>query len=190
PKTCPSCDAPVERIPGEVDFHCTTPPSRCPDQLKEWIRWFAHRDAMDVEGLGTKLIEQLVDKGLVRSLADLYRLDEATLADLERMGKKSAANLVAAVEASKHRTLDRFVTGLTIRHVGTRSAEILAERFQTLEALREADLDALKGVPEVGPVVAASVHRFFQDPENQRLIDDLLSVGVRPEPYRPARASG
>src|SRR5262249_53981543 len=127
---------------------------------------------------------------LVRSLADLYRLDEPTLADLERMGKKSAGNLVAAIEASKKRSLDRFVTGLTIRHVGTRSAEILAERVQTLAAPRGADLAAPAGLPEVGPVVAASVHRFFQAPETQRLIDDLLSVGVRPEPFRPARASG
>ncbi len=101
PTACPSCGAPVERLPGEVDFHCTNPPSRCPEQLKEWIRWFAHRDAMDIDGLGVKLIDQLVDRGLVRSLADLYRLDEPTLADLERMGKKSAQNLVAALEATK-----------------------------------------------------------------------------------------
>ena len=93
---------------------------------------------MDIDGLGEKLIEQLVDRGLVRSLGDLYRLDEATLADLDRMGKKSAANLVTAIEASKHRTLDRFLTGLTIRHVGTRIAEVLAQRFGTIDALRAA----------------------------------------------------
>src|SRR5262249_49847057 len=98
PTTCPSCGGPVQRDEGDVDYHCGNPPPRCPDQLKEWIRWFAHRDAMDVEGLGTKLIDQLVDKGLVRNLADLYRLDEPTLAALERMGKKSAQNLVGALE--------------------------------------------------------------------------------------------
>jgi DNA ligase (NAD+) len=188
PETCPSCGSAVVRQPGEVDFHCSNPPSRCPEQLKEWVRWYAHRDAMDVDGLGTKLIDQLVDRGLVRSLADLYRLDEATLADLKRMGKKSAANLVAAIDASRHRTLDRLITGLTIRHVGTRSAEVLAERFETLDALRSAPLDALMSVPDIGPVVAASVHAFFQNPENQGLLDALLAVGVQPEPCRPARA--
>ena len=146
--TCPSCGAPVERLPGEVDFHCTNSPSHCPEQLKEWIRWYAHRDAMDVDGLGLKLIEQLVDRGLVKGLADLYRLDEATLSDLERMGKKSANNLVNALEVSKRRTLDRFITGLTIRHVGTRSAEILAEQVpgRSVE-LRVAPFVAVQAVP-------------------------------------------
>jgi DNA ligase (NAD+) len=189
PRTCPSCGGPVERLAGEVDFHCKNSPARCPEQLKEWIRWFAHRDAMDIEGLGSKLIEQLVDRGLVCSLADLYRLDEPTLAGLERMGKKSAQNLVAALEASKPRTLDRFITGLTIRHVGTRSAEILALRFSTLDALRAATLVELEGVPEIGPVVAASIHDFFQDEENQRLLDDLLAVGVQPAPVKPVIAA-
>ena len=112
---------------------------RCPDQLKEWLRWYAHRDAMDIDGLGEKLIDQLVDKKLVQSLADLYRLDAPTLAELDRMGKKSADNLVQAIEASKHRTLDRLLTGLTIRHVGTRMAEIIAVRVKTLEQLRDDD---------------------------------------------------
>ncbi|AGA26889.1 NAD-dependent DNA ligase LigA [Singulisphaera acidiphila] len=192
PTRCPSCEGPVERSEGEVDFHCANPPSRCPDQLKEWIRWFAHRDAMDIEGLGSKLIEQLVDRGLVQDLAGLYRLDEATLAGLERMGKKSAQNLVAALEESKRRPLNRFLTGLTIRHVGTRSAEILAQRFSTLEAVRTAPLADLESVPEIGPVVAASVFEFFQDPENQRLLDALPSVGVQPEAvvYTPASRAG
>ena len=190
PTACPSCGGAVAREPGEVDFHCENSPSRCPDRLKEWLRWYAHRDAMDVDGLGAKLIEQLVDKGLVKSLADLYRLDEPTLAALDRMGKKSAVNLVAAIDATRTRSLDRFVTGLTIRHVGTRGSEVLAERFETLEELRKASLEVLAGVPEIGPVVAASVYGFVQDEENQRLIDDLLAVGVKPEPYRPARAAG
>jgi DNA ligase (NAD+) len=188
PKTCPSCGGPVAREPGEVDFHCTNSSAKCPDQLKEWLRWFAHRDAMDVEGLGSKLIEQLVDRGLVKSLADLYRLDEPTLAGLERMGKKSAQNVVAALESSKGRSLDRFVTALTIRHVGTSSSEILALRFATLDALRKATLAELENTPDIGTVVAASVHDFFQDPEHQRLLDDLLAVGVRPVPFQPVRA--
>ncbi len=187
PTTCPSCGAPVARDEGEVDFHCTNAPGLCPDQLKEGLRWFAHRDAMDIEGLGEKLIDQLVNKGLVKSLADVYRLAETTLTDLERMGKKSAHNLVTAVEASKTRSLDRVLTGLTIRHVGTRSAEILAERFPTLDALRVASLDELRSVPEVGPVVAASVYDFFQDPANQALLDDLAAVGLTPTAFAPAR---
>jgi DNA ligase (NAD+) len=190
PKTCPSCGAPVERSGDEVDYYCTNPPSRCPDQLKEWLRWYAHRDAMDIDGLGEKLIDQLVDKKLVRSLADLYRLDASTLAGLERMGKKSAENLVQALEASKHRTLDRLLTGLVIRHVGTRMSEIIAVRVKTLDELRSMSLAALAGTPEVGPIVAASIHDYFQDPENQALIDDLAAVGVSPVPLEPVEAKG
>jgi DNA ligase (NAD+) len=190
PKTCPSCGAPVERSGDEVDYYCTNPPSRCPDQLKEWLRWYAHRDAMDIDGLGEKLIDQLVDKKLVRSLADLYRLDAPTLAGLERMGKKSAENLVQALEACKHRTLDRLLTGLVIRHVGTRMSEIIAARVKTLDELRSMSLAALAGTPEVGPIVAASIHDYFQDPENQALIDDLAAVGVSPVPLEPVEAKG
>ncbi len=189
PTACPSCGGPVEREPEGVDLRCTNPPSKCPEQLKESIRWFAHRDSMDVEGLGIKLIDQLVDKGLVRSLADLYRLDEATLADLDRMGKKSAANLVEALNASKQKPLDRFLTGLTIRHVGTRGAEVLAERFGTLDAVQGATLAELEGVPEVGMVVAASVFHYFQDEANRALLDDLRAVGVDPAPVKPTVAA-
>ena len=188
PTTCPSCGSPVEREPEGVDFRCSNPPSACPEQLKESIRWFAHRDSMDVEGLGIKLIDQLVKKGHVKGLADLYRLDETTLAELDRMAEKSAQNLVAALEASKTRPLDRFLTGLTIRHVGTRGAEVLAERFGTLDAVKSATLAELEGVPEIGSVVAASVHDFFQDEGNLKLLDDLRSVGVDPAPVRPAAA--
>ncbi len=165
PKTCPSCGAKVERVSDEVDYYCTNPPSRCAEQLKEWIRWYAHRDAMDIDGLGEKLIDQLVERKLVKSLADLYRLDATTLAELDRMGKKSADNLVRAIEASKHRTLDRLLTGLTIRHVGTRMAEVIAERVKTIDRLRAMSLEELEAIPEVGPIVAASVHEYFKDPE-------------------------
>ncbi len=186
PTTCPSCGASVEREPDGVDFRCTNRSMNCPEQLKESIRWFAHRDAMDVEGLGSKLIDQLVDKKFVKSLADLYRLDEFTLADLERMGKKSAENIVKALEASKTRPLDRFLTGLTIRHVGTRGAEVLAERFGTLDAVKVASLTELEAVPEIGSVVAASVFDFFQNEANQRLLEDLIAVGVSPSAVVPA----
>ncbi len=180
----------MERSAEEVNYHCTNPASRCPEQLKEWIRWYAHRDAMDVDGLGEKLIHQLVDKGLVKSLADLYRLDAATLAELDRMGKKSAENLVKAIEASKTRTLDRLLTGLTIRHVGTRMSEVIAAKVVTLDRLRAMTLEELEALPEVGPVVAASIHEYFQDPENQALLDELQEVGLKPEPLAPAPTSG
>jgi DNA ligase (NAD+) len=190
PRKCPSCGASVVRSGDEVDFYCTNPPSRCPDQLKEWIRWYAHRDAMDIDGLGEKLIEQLVDKTLVRSLADLYRLDAQALANLERMGKKSAENLVRGIEASKERSLDRLLTGLVIRHVGTRMAEIIAARVQTLERLRKMSLQELEAIPEVGPVVAASIYEYFHDPENEKLLDELWQAGVRPEAVQPAHSGG
>jgi DNA ligase (NAD+) len=190
PTHCPNCGAPVVRDPHEVDFRCSNPPSACTEQLKGRLRYFAHRDAMDIDGLGEKLIEQLVSGGLVRSLADLYRLDVPTLAALERMGKKSAENLVAAIEGSKDRTLDRLLSGLAIRHVGTRMAEILAQRFPTLRAIRGASLAELEGTPDVGPVVAASIHEFVQDHDHQRLLDDLEAVGVAPKPYKPPTATG
>ncbi len=190
PTRCPSCGARVERTAEEVDYYCSNPASKCPEQLKEWIRWYAHRDAMDIDGLGEKLINQLADKGLVKSLADLYRLDAATLIELDRMGKKSADNLMAAIEASKTRTLDRLLTGLTIRHVGTRMSEIIAQKVQALDKLRAMSLEELEALPEVGPVVAASIHEYFQDPENQKLLDELQAVGVKPEPLQPVKASG
>ena len=190
PTKCPSCGAAVERISGEVDYYCSNPPSRCPDQLKEWLRWFAHRDTMDIDGLGEKLIDQLVANGLVKGPADLYRLEAPALTALERMGKKSAENLVRAIEESKTRTLDRLLTGLTIRHVGMRMAEVIAERVGTLEKLQAMSLAEFEAIPEVGPVVAASIHQYFQDPDNQALLDELRQVGVAPQPMQRATTTG
>jgi DNA ligase (NAD+) len=204
PRTCPSCGAPVARPEGEVDSRCTNPPSSCPAQLKEWIRFYAGRDAMDIEGLGEKLIDQLVDQGLVNSLADLYRLEAGQLASLvlstsvredgkeivRTLGPKNAENLLAGLEASRTRTLDRFLTGLAIRHVGTRVAEILAERFGTLEALRRASLEEIAATPGLGPIVSESVHAFLHDPEHVRQIEALLAVGVKPRPVAAAPRAG
>jgi DNA ligase (NAD+) len=186
PTACPSCGAAVEREPGEVDFRCSNPPARCPAQLDEVIRWFAHRDGMDIDGLGEKIIAQLTAKGLIRGPADLYRLEAATLADLDRMGAKSAENLVAAIASSRERPLDRLLAALAIRHVGPRVAEILAERFVTLDALRAASLDDLAATPGLGPIVAASVFETLRDPDFAAMLDDLLAVGVRASPYEAA----
>lgn len=191
PTNCPSCGGAVERSGDLVDVFCVNRPSGCPDQLKEWLRWFAHRDAMDIEGLGEKLIGQLVDQKLVGGLPDLYRLDVEALSNLERMGEKSAQNLVKAIEGSKHRSLDRFLTGLTIRHMGSRMAELVAERVGTLERIRGMSLEDLESIPDVGPVVAASIHEYFQDHEHQNMLDELAKLGVAPEPYRaPTSLSG
>jgi DNA ligase (NAD+) len=189
PDHCPSCEAPVVRDPGEVDYRCSNRPSACASQFERRLRQYAHRDSLDIEGLGDKLVDQLVRTGLVSSIPDLYRLDVASLAALERMGTKSAENLTAAIEGSKTKTLDRLITGLAIRHVGVRTSEILAERFETLDGLRAASLAELEAVPEVGAVVAASVHEFFQDPDHQRLLDELTAMGVDPRPYRPVAAT-
>jgi len=188
PTTCPSCGAPALAPEGEVDIRCTSPASRCPEQLKALIQYFAGRKAMDVEDLGEKLVEQLVDKKMVKGLGDLYRLDEASLADLDRMGKKSAANLVASLERSKAKALDKFLAGLGIRHVGHRGAEVLAARFGTLEAIRAASLEVLAATPGLGAVVAGCVFDFFGDPDHAAMVDDLLAVGVRPPAFRVVEA--
>ncbi len=183
PTTCPVCGHEVGRdTEGDVDLRCLNVRQRCPAQLKGWISYFAQRDAMDIDGLGDKLIEQLVDKQLVTELADLYRLDETQLAELDRMGTKSAANLVRALDESRTRTLNRFLTGLVIRHVGRSVSEVLALKFDTLDALRKATQEDLEAIPEIGPVVAESAARFFEDPENQRLLDSLIEVGMDPQP--------
>ncbi|MDG3005575.1 NAD-dependent DNA ligase LigA [Paludisphaera mucosa] len=189
PDRCPSCEAPVVRDPDEVDYRCSNKPSACSQQLERRLRQYAHRDSLDIEGLGDKLVDQLVKSNLVRSIPDLYRIDAATLADLDRMGEKSAENLTTAIEQSKLKTLDRLINGLAIRHVGVRTSEVLAARFRTLDELRNATLAELEAVPEVGSVVAASVHEFFQDPDHRRLLDELTALGVDPQPYTPVAAA-
>ena len=183
PTTCPSCGAPVERRAGRGRFPLHQPPLALPrsaqgvDPLVRPPRRDGHRGPGDQAHRPARR-----DRARPRAWPTSTGSTSRPWPALERMGKKSAQNLVAAIEASKTRSLDRFLTGLTIRHVGTRSAEVLAERFSTLEAIRAATLAELESVPEIGPVVAASVFEFFQDPENARLLDDLLAVGVDPVP--------
>ncbi len=180
PSHCPVCGADVVRAEGEVASRCIG--RACPAQLRQSLQFFAARGAMDIEGLGEKLVAQLVERGLVRDLADVYHLDEATLAGLERMGKKSAAKLVAQIERSKRVPLSRFLVALGIRQVGEATAKALAEHFGTLEAIQAASEEALQQVRDVGPGVARSIRRFFDEPQNQRLLERLRAAGVRPEP--------
>jgi len=177
PERCPVCGAKVVREEGEAAHRC--PNISCPAQLKERIRHFASRDAMDIEGLGDKLVEQLVDKGLVQDVADLYDLTKDDLLPLERMADKSAQNILAAIEKSKNTPLERFIYALGIRHVGEHMARLLAKEFKTLDKLMEATPERLLQVYEVGPQVAESVSQFFAEERNRRTIERLKKGGVR-----------
>jgi DNA ligase (NAD+) len=176
PKTCPVCGGKVVREAGEVASRCIN--TNCPARLKESIRHFASRAVMDIDGLGDALIEQLVDKGLVRSVADLYRLKLEQLVELERMGEKSASKLLANIEASRARPLPRVLNGLGIPFVGERTAQILAETFGSLDAIAQADIETLQTAPEVGPKVAHSIYTFFREPRNRELIERLRAEGL------------
>ncbi len=177
PGTCPVCGSEVERPEGEVVARCIN--FACPAQVKGRIEHFASRGAMDIEGLGTKLVDQLVEKGLVSSPADLYFLTHGQLAGLERMAEKSAQNLLDALEASKGRSLARCIYALGIRHVGEHVAEVLAEGFGSIDALMGADYDLLEATYEIGPIVARSVRDFFDNPENVAAIERLRQGGVQ-----------
>ncbi len=178
PTHCPVCDSVAVREEGEVALRC--PNASCPAQIKESIRHFASRDAMDIEGLGKKWVERLVDEHLVQSVADLYRLEKDILVELERMAEKSVDNLLAAIEATKTRSLDRLIFGLGIRHVGQNLAEILAKYFENLSSLSQTDVDTLAAIDGIGPKVAQSIVDFLQDEHNQALIQALQAVGVDP----------
>jgi DNA ligase (NAD+) len=166
PDACPVCGSRVERIEDEAIARCTGG-LYCPAQRKQALLHFASRRAMDIEGLGDKLVDQLVDHGVVETPADLYRLDLKTLANLERMGEKSAANLLASIVKSRNTTLARFIFALGIRNVGEATARDLSRHFGGLDAVMEADEAALQAVPDVGPVVAASIVRCFGEPRNR-----------------------
>jgi DNA ligase (NAD+) len=177
PEHCPVCGSSVERPDGEAVARCSGG-LICAAQRKEALRHFASRRAMDIDGLGEKIIEQLVDADKVESPDDLYRLSAEELAALERMGEKSAENLVAALEKSKQTTLERFLYALGIREVGEATAVNLARYFGDLDALMDADQAALEAVPDVGPVVAAHIHAFFAEDRNREVIRALRDLGV------------
>ncbi len=182
PNHCPSCGSPIERD-TEAVARCTNNPRRCPAQTKEGIRHFASRIAMDIDGLGDKLVEQLLDAGLIRDASDLYdreRLNEKTLVELERIGEKSAENLINAIDASKQPTLARFLFSLGIREVGEATAANLARAFGSVAGLREADREALEAVDDVGPIVAGRIADFLSDADNIAFVERLLALGVQP----------
>lgn len=191
PKKCPACDSDVVREEGEAIARCTAG-LFCSAQRKEAIRHFASRRAMDIQGLGEMLIEQLVDRELIKTPADLYRLSAQSLADLDRMGERSAEKLITAIARSRHTTLPRFLYALGIREVGESTALALAEHFGDLEPMMSATSDELQEVPDVGPVVAARIAAFFRESHNRQVIADLATLGVRwpaVEP-KPRRAKG
>jgi DNA ligase (NAD+) len=174
---CPVCGSEVSREEDEVDWRCSGG-LFCGAQRKQAILHFAGRRAMDIEGLGDKLVDQLVDSGLVRTLPDLYKLDVTTLSALERMADKSAQNLVAGLEKSKRTTLARFLFSLGIRHVGETTAKDLARHFGQLDRILDASVEQLLEVNDVGPIVAQSIHAFFAEPHNVEVVRELRRHGV------------
>jgi DNA ligase (NAD+) len=177
PRQCPVCGSPVLREPGGIDHRCTGG-LFCAAQRKQALLHFAGRRAMDIEGLGDKLVDQLVDGGLIRTLPELYTLGVAKLAALERMADKSAANLVAALAASRQTTLARFLYALGIRHVGEATARDLARHFGSIDRVMDASVDALLEVNDVGPVVARCIHTFFAQPHHREVVEQLRAAGV------------
>lgn len=179
PSACPACGAPAARLADEVVYRCQN--LNCPAKFKESIRHFAARGAMDIEGLGERTIDQLLDKKLIGNVADLYALDKSKLLQCERMGDKSAENLLAAIAASRNRPLSQFIHALGLRHVGEHVSKLLARRFGNLQALAQASREELLAIHEIGPQVAESVRAFFSDPHNLKTLERLREYGVAPE---------
>ncbi len=176
PRTCPVCGADADRPEGEAMSRCTN--AACPAQVFERVRHFCSRSAMDIEGIGDVMAQQLTQMGLVKTIADVYRLDEEQLADVPRTGEKTIANLLRNIEASKQRGLARVLTGLGIRFVGTQTAQLLAEDFGSIDAIAQASADELQRSEGIGPEVAGSVHLFFRQPANLAIIEGLRESGV------------
>ena len=185
PRQCPVCGSDAVREEGEVDYRCSGG-LFCGAQRKQALLHFAQRRAVEIEGLGDKLVEQMVDAGVVKTLPDLYRLGLTSLLALERMAEKSAQNILAALEKSKSTTLPRFLFGLGIRHVGEATAKALARHFGQLDRVMDASLEALSEVDDVGPVVAQSIRTFFDQPHNREVVEQLRACGVTWEEGEPA----
>jgi len=178
PKNCPECGSKIHRVEGEVAYRCLN--SACPAKRRESLLHYAGRHAMNIDGLGEKIVDQLVEKSMVKDLADLYSLRLDEVAELERMAEKSAQNLLDEIEASKKNSLSRLIYALGILFVGERTGQLLAEHFSSLDDLAAASQEQLEEVPEVGPKVANSIVQFFSEPANRQLIKKLEKAGVRP----------
>jgi DNA ligase (NAD+) len=178
PKLCPECGSTIHKSEDEVAYRCVN--AACPAKRKESLLHYASRHAMNIDGLGDKIVDQLVDKGLVKDVADLYALKEDQVAALDRMAEKSAQNLLEEIEGSKKNSLARLIYALGIRFVGERTGQLLAEHFSSLEELAAADEEQLVAVNEVGPKVAAAIAEFFSEPANRQLIKKLHKAGVHP----------
>ncbi|HSD71472.1 MAG TPA: helix-hairpin-helix domain-containing protein, partial [Thermoanaerobaculia bacterium] len=176
PERCPVCDDPIVREPGEVAARCVNP--ACPAVVREALRHFCSRRAMKIEGLGEKLVDQLVSAGLLSDVASVYDLRAGDLAELERWGEKSAGNLLSEIERSKENDLSRLLFALGIRHVGEKAAATLARRFESLDALMSAGEDELQSVEEVGPNTARAILAFFSHPRQRELVEKLRARGV------------
>ena len=176
PTKCPECDSELVKDPLGVYIRCVS--KQCPAQWRQRLRYFATRDCMDIEGLGDKLVNQLVDSNLVGSFADLYSLSFEKLMSLDRMGKKSAENLLQGIESSKKHGMTRVLNAISIRHVGQRVAQILARRFGSIDALKSADLESIGNTHEIGPIIAQSVYDYFHSDDGLELIQQLRSAGV------------
>jgi DNA ligase (NAD+) len=176
PKKCPRCGGAVTKDADGVYIRCVNP--ACPAQLTEKLRYFAGRGQMDIENLGIAIIEQLVQAGKLRSFADIYKLKEDELAEMDRMGAKSAENLIKGIQASKARPLERVLASLSILHVGHRAAQVLAEHFGDIDSILQADMEQLQAIDEIGPAIADSIYRFCHDSHTCKLIEDLRQVGL------------
>jgi len=179
PKTCPECNSEIVRFEGEVAHRCVN--ISCPAQLKEHIRHFASRGAMDIEGLGEKVSAQLFDAKLITDPADLYYLTKEKLLELDRQAEKSAQNLIEAIQRAKNPSLDKFIYALGIRHVGERTAKLLAARFGSMENLMAAKIEDLTAVNEIGPEIAASIVEFFHERKNINVMAKFSKAGVKPQ---------
>ena len=179
PETCPACGTTLVRLPDEADHFC--PNSECPAQFKRLVEHFVQRDAMDIEGLGEKLSHRLVDLGLIQTLADIYRIEEEQLLDLEGFAEKSANNLVSAIDASKDRSLSRLLFALGIQHVGKTVAETVVKHYASIQELAEASIEQLNDIEGIGPTIAESIFDWFDVPENRDLVAELKSEGVNVE---------
>jgi DNA ligase (NAD+) len=186
PSACPSCGTPVVRVPGEVAVRCPNPD--CPAKRAEAVKHFVSKAAMDIEGVGDKLVERLLALEMIVDVADLYHLEPSQLAELERLGERSAANITAAIEASKGRSLARVLFALGIPHVGSENAELLVRRFGSMAALREASVEEIGGTPGIGPIIAESVRDYFREPRNLDLLARLEQAGLTME--APGGAAG